>query len=267
MSFQDMKLGLLPPTPDRPALKVSDFLTGIIPKVPEKIDYMEGLKFPIFGNNSYGVCGPVSVAHDRICTTSKISGVVTSPSQEDIWQLYRHSGNTNFDPNLPSDHPRQEDNGVNMQTMLTALNKFGIGARRCMAFARVDAKDIEELKISIAVFGCVLFGVDLQVAQQDQTDNGVWTYSPSKNWGGHAVAGMAYANGIDIATWGKRVKMSDGFIKNQSSEAWVVIFPEHFSEKTFMEGVDFKILKGGYEKLTGRRFPSWELGASAFNLI
>jgi hypothetical protein len=35
-----------------------------------------------------------------------------------------------------------------------------------------------------AIFGGVLHGVDLETAQQDQTDSGLWDYQRSGEWGG-----------------------------------------------------------------------------------
>src|SRR6185295_14375671 len=104
---------------------------------------------------------PVSVANSLKLITLTGDGTEISVTQNDVFDLYRRSGNPNFDPETGKD-----DNGVDMQTMLEALLKGGIGGRTPLAFAKVDAHNLDEVRAAIAYFGCVLFGVDLQVAQQ-----------------------------------------------------------------------------------------------------
>lgn len=249
---QQLKLGLRPATPDKVALKLGDYLTGILPKreFPGEVDHLKGLAFGMYQNDSFGVCGPCSVANSRRLITARLKGEMIPPSQEDVFDLYRRSGNPRFDPRTGRD-----DNGVNMQVMLQAVDRGGIGGVKCLGFARVDAKDIPELEAAIALFGFLLLAVDLQQAQQNQTGRGVWDYRPSGGWGGHAVISGSYAEGIDVITWAKRVRMTDLFVKKQLTEAWVCLWPEHLTDAGFLKGVDLHGLSRDYAALTGRPFP------------
>ncbi len=247
------KLGLLPARPAVQTLEVGDFLTGAIPKYPDNADYLSSVQYGNYANDRYGVCGPVSVANSRRMVTAFLEGRMVAPSQDDVFDLYRRSGNPNFDPATG-----QDDNGVIMTTMLAELVRGGIGGVKCLGFARVNIAKLHELDAAIAIFGAVLFGVNLQSAQQSQTNQGFWKYSPSGPWGGHAVMAGAFPkeNGNDVITWGKRVRMMDDFILNQSMEAYVVIWPEHLRQKQFLESVDIWSMADAFETLTKRRFPT-----------
>ena len=46
-----------------------------------------------------------------------------------------------------------------------------------------------------SIFGASILAVDLDVAQQGQTDAGLWDYvARSGTWGGHAIPGGAYTS-------------------------------------------------------------------------
>jgi hypothetical protein len=66
-----------------------------------------------------------------------------------------------------------------MQTLLELALEYGIGGKKPLAFAKVDAGNLDELHAAVEIFGGVLLGVDLETAQQSQTDNGRWDYKKS----------------------------------------------------------------------------------------
>jgi hypothetical protein len=169
------KLGRQPHDPTRKAIELSDILTGELPKVPPSVDYLDGLKFGMYRNSEFGVCGPTSAANLTREVTARLTGKMLVPTQGDVFKLYRHSGNPGFDPSLSDDDPRQDSNGVNMQTMLQAWMKHGLGDVKPLAFARVDVKKPEVMHAAVAIFGGQLLGVTLQKAQQSQTDAGTGT--------------------------------------------------------------------------------------------
>jgi hypothetical protein len=241
----------------KPALRLGNFLTGVIPQYPLTADRFSSVKdWGLYGNDRYGDCGPVSVANSRKLVSLYLTGNEQSPTQDDVFDLYRRSGNPNFDPNTDAD-----DNGVDMQTMLEAVNSGGISGVKALGFARVQG--IYEIRAAIAIFGFVLLGVDLETSQQTQTDHGLWDYQPSNDWGGHAVLCGQYTSSTEasldrtsVVTWAEIVKMTDAFVQRQVDEAWVVIWPEHLQSKTFLEGVDLATLAADYKALTDREFPA-----------
>lgn len=248
-----LKLGLRPPS-GRPALMLRDVLTGAVPEHPAAADHLTSVQYGLYRNNEFGDCGPVSAANSRRMTTHYLAGAMHAPTQDDVFDLYRRSGNPGFDPATGAD-----DNGVDMQTMLEAVHAGGIGGVRSVAFAKVDVSDGETMRAAVAIFGGLLYGLDLQVAQQAQTDRGIWDWAPSAAWGGHAVLGGRYQPGsVGGITWGRAVDMTDRFLAEQAAEAWVVIWPEHMGDRTFLAGVNVGKLRSAYRDLTGHALPGPE---------
>lgn len=248
------KLGRRAPS-NRPALRLGPLLTGTVPTHPASADHFARVSdWGLYRNDAYGDCGPTSVANSRKLITRYLTTAEQSPTQDDVFDLYRRSGNPGFDPATDAD-----DNGVDMQTMLEAVHAGGIGGIRCVAFAKVDPKDLDEVRAAVSIFGFVLLGVDLEVAQQTQTGAGLWDYGRSSEWGGHAVLAGRYATGLSdrlgVVTWGEVVDTTDAFLGHQLEEAWVVIWPEHLGTQAFQQGVDQGALARDYQALTGREFP------------
>lgn len=246
------------PPKNAPALQLGRLLTGTVPAHPKSADHFSRVREWILGgNDQFGDCGPVSVANSRLLLTAYLTGTPEIASQDDIFDLYRRSGNPDFDPNDPGG---PGDAGVDMQTMLEALVAGGIGGKKALAFAKVDVSNLEECRAAIAIFGDQLLGVDLEVAQQAQTDRGLWEYSRSSEWGGHAVCAGRYSSAtsgddVDVITWAEVVGTTDSFWSHQVQEAWVVIWPEHLTTSAFIAGIDQAQLAADYEALTGRPFP------------
>jgi hypothetical protein len=245
------KLGKRPPLPGRRALMLRDVLTGELPEHPPTADHLIGIAFGMYGNDRWGCCGPASIANLRRMTTYDLTGVTQAPTQADVTDLYVRSTTPPFNPLTGAN-----DNGVYLQELLEAVHGGGIGGIRCVAFAKIDVHDHETLRAATAIFGGVLYGVDLQTSQQRQTDAGTWDYAPSTEWGGHAVPGGQYdADSLRVVTWAELVDMTDDFVTHQADEAWVVVWPEHFGSKAFLDGVDLSRLATAYERLTGQKLP------------
>jgi hypothetical protein len=251
-------LGRRPPT-GAPALQAARFLdlAAVVPEHPAQANYLRPPDVGLYTNDRFGVCGPTSVANSVRLVTRTLTTARVEPTQDDVYKLYRASGNPHFDPATGAD-----DNGVVMQDMLGVLLKQGIGGHKPVAFAKVDHTNLDQVRAAVAVFGFLLLGVDLRVAQQKQTDSGHWTYTAgSPEWGGHAIiqGGYGASTGI-VGSWGEILDYDDAFATYQVEEAWVVIWPEHVGTAAFQLGVDTAALKADYRALTGR-----ELDLSQFN--
>lgn len=251
-------LGRRPPKNAR-ALRLAPLLTGVVPQHPTSADHFAEVRSWILGGNDrYGDCGPVSVANDRLLVTTYLTGRTAPPTQADIFDLYRRSGNPGFDPNDPGG---PGDGGVDMQTMCEALVAGGVGGTKALAFAKVDHTNLDEVRAAICIFGSVLLGVDLEDAQRTQTDNGgPWDYVRSGEWGGHAVLAGRYTGAtsgtdIGVVTWAKVMGTTDQFEQHQLGEAWVVVWPEHLGSAAFTQGMDVATLAADYQAITGRPFP------------
>jgi hypothetical protein len=207
----------------------------------------------LYENDRFGDCGPTSVANSRRLITQALTGTMTAPTQNDVFDLYKRSGNPDFNPTTGAG-----DNGVDMATMLSAIHKGGIGGVRSVAYAKVDTSNIDECRAAIAIFGFVLLGVVLDSAQQAQPL--VWDYRPSPVWGGHAVLSGAYTSAtqgtdVSVISWANRIGATDAFWTQQVQEAWVCIWPEHLGTREFQTGVDTDALNVAYMALTGKPGP------------
>lgn len=253
-------LGRRPHDPQRPVLKLADYLTGEIPSHPGFADYLANVPaWGLYGNNRYGDCGPAAVANQRRQVSQYLGGDMNAPTVEDVFDLYRRAGNPNFDPATGTG-----DNGVVLADLLTACVTGGIGGVKALGYAAVDVTDPDEVRAAIALFGSLLFGVDLDVAQRAQTDaHTPWDYvRRSSDWGGHCVLAGAYTSStaagtvdISVISWAERIGTTDAFCGRQLAEAYVVIWPELLGTTEFDAGVDLAALARDYQALTGRPFP------------
>jgi len=260
------KTGLHKPK-NAPALLAARILSTAAFVIPSSDDNFAGATFGLYGNDKFGVCGPTSLANFVRLVSKRLTGVQVTPSQQDVFALYRLSGNPNFNPNLPEGDPRQEDGGVDMQTMLEATMVHGIGdgtggTLKPVAFAKLNINSDEELRAANAIFGGVLWGARLDTAQQAQTNATPpkWTYKASPVWGGHAILNGKYepeGAGVDaeVISWEKDVETTDSFREHQLEQAWVVIFPWHLEHPAFLAGVNLAVLAAEYKALTGKELP------------
>lgn len=264
------RLGRRPPK-RAPALQLFPSLTGIVPDHPASTDHFTSVEEWILGrNDEFGTCGPTSEANSRLLTTVYLTpDTVHRPTDDDVIDLYRRSGNPSFDPDTGED-----DNGVDLQTMLEASLSGGIGGVKPVCFAQVDHTDRELILAAEAIFGSVILGVILDQVQQEQTDEGLWDYRQSPMWGGHAILSGRYSHPLGtlddhtgtpvralaedrtgVITWATVVDVTDRFLDLQLEEAWVVVWPEHLGSTAFQQGVNLATLAADYTALTGRSFP------------
>lgn len=258
--IRGMRLGRRKPDRDRPVLRFAQFWTGSTPVHPASVDHFATIAdWGLYQNDRFGDCGPTSVANYRKLVTKLLTGTEVSPSQNDVFDLYRRSGNPNFSPTTGAD-----DNGVDMAVMLDAVLKGGIGGTKALAYAKVDVTNQDECEAAIAIFGGLLLGVDLNTAQQAQTDAKppLWDYKRSSDWGGHAILAGKYTGSnavgvsdVSVISWALTVGTTDAFWTRQVEEAWVVIFPEHLGTTQFIQGIDTGSLNSAYQALTGKAGP------------
>lgn len=246
----ELKLGKRP-TVDKPKLKLSRLLTGLLPPHPIGVDNLQKVGgFGLDSNDRFGVCVPTGYDNFKRITTTLLTGKTVVTDQNQVYTWYR-TQNPGFDP---INYRSADDNGMVIQDFLSYLAK----TNEIVAFAAVDHTDPEEMAAALYLFLGLMLGVDLQTAQQDQTDAhpAVWDYSASGEWGGHCIVAGAYDSaGIDVVTWAERVRMTRQFMSQQLDEAWVVIRLEHLLNPGFRAGVDIAALGEGYKQLTGRELP------------
>ena len=257
-------LGRRPSDPDRLRRMIRLRLTGIVPPHPAAADHLSTVPlWMLGGNDQFGTCGPTSIANYLVLLYWGLTGEQITVTDNDVFDLYRRSGNPNFNPVTGAD-----DNGVDMTVMQDALLKGGItithadGSRELvkpLCYAAVDT-DIDTQRAVTSFAGGVIWGADMQVAQQNQA---VWDYvAGSGLWGGHAIVGGKYstpasakAEDEDVISWQETIGTTDNWVAHQLPESYLPIFPILWAHPDFQAGVDQAQLAADYEAVTGRPFP------------
>lgn len=246
----NFKTGACPPVPGRVKLLARNFLkVKELPTVPVSLDDLGGVEFALDKNDTFGVCVPTGFDNLRRLVTQLLTGSRIDASWDDIVAWYR-SQDPDFDPNH---YKEATDQGMVIQYFLEWLVKQGL----ILGFAAVDWTNEEELQAALYVFLGLMIGVNLKASQQGQTTQGFWDTVPgSPEWGGHCVLMGAYEpGGYDVVSWKLRVRMTETFRKNQVTECWVVILPDHIAHPNFRNEFDLEKFSEAYTEITGRDFP------------
>jgi hypothetical protein len=99
------------------------------------------------------------------------------------------------------------------------------------AYGELEPQDHQQLKMAIYAMHGIHMGFWLPVAAQRMTSGGMWDYNGEAggewqpgSWGGHLVFSKAYdKTGVEILTWGQKVKVTWNFIDKYCDEAWAVV--------------------------------------------
>jgi len=265
MPLTSRQLGRRPTDPRRLAEVIPLTLTGVVPAHPTTVDHLGQVRgWVLGGNDRFGTCGPTSVANDAVQSWRYLLGEDVTVADADVFDLYRRSGNPGFDPATGDG-----DDGVDMTVMLDALVSGGItvthadGKREVvkpLCYAKFNPQNPDLVRAVVSIFGGSLFGVDLEQAQQAQTEAGLWDSSQSPEWGGHAILGGGYTSqktGRDVlvVTWAEVIGTTDAFMLHQLQEAFVLVWPALWTHPVFQAGVDQAALAADYQAATGRPFP------------
>jgi hypothetical protein len=241
----------------RPALRLSAYLTGVVPAHPAAADYLTRLAgWQMLGNDSIGDCVAVTWSNTRRLVTAVLS-TENYPPLSQVEALYKTQN-----PGFP-----QQDDGMDIQTCLQYLtNTGGPDGVKALGFAKVDYTSPDEVKAAIAVFGSVWIGINVQQAQQNQFSAGQpWDWVPGSPLdGGHSVVVGGYGEpragqlggDEDFITWSEETSFTDNFWSNGTEEAWVVIWPEHLGSAEFLAGLDLAAFAADYTAITGQPFPA-----------
>jgi hypothetical protein len=247
------RLGLKPTDKKHAVVRIG-WKNGKPPHAPPAADHLKGWGFELGANDHFGTCGPTSVSNHRDMTTYTLAGKETNAPLSCVFDLYKRSGSPNFDPQTG-----RGDDGVSMDTLCEAIQQGGFCGVKAIGYGALSDLSDESLYAAINVFGGVLFAVDLQSAQQSQTDQGLWDYRRTPPWGGHAILAAAFDQTIariDVVSWQSRIGTTASFRAHQLTEVWVPLWPEILTAQTlFDSGVDVAALAADFQALTGKPFP------------
>jgi hypothetical protein len=172
-------------------------------------------------NDRYGCCTAAAIEHLEILWLAN-TGFDYQPTDEVTLALYAAT----------SDFPKADDGAVET-TVLQYLVKNGLP--NCVgndkfAYATLNPKNLDELKLSIQYLGGAYIGVELPITAQTQDDE--WDVVPGASaeiagpntWGGHSVCLVAYdETTFTCVTWGKTLKITNAFMQEYVDEAYGIV--------------------------------------------
>ena len=218
--MHNFKLGKLAPQHDPRVPHLSKHMKMMQPA--PAVDWTKPVKaFSMLANDRAGDCTAVGCLN-LLRTWYANNGFDYEPTDNDALSLY----------SATSDYPK-EDNGAVEATVLKYWSQHGIqtpfGTDR-IAYAALNHLDLNELKLSIQLFGGCYLGVALPLTAQTQDE--IWDVVPEASdeiaapgtWGGHCVVALAYdPDYVIVATWGKLLKVTPAFLQKYLDESWSVI--------------------------------------------
>jgi hypothetical protein len=218
------------------------------------VDRLGGWSWDLGGNDRFGTCGPAFLANHLDLTTAILTGREVNPSDADVFDLYRRSGNPTFDPNKPPGSPG--DDGVFPSLLFKAAAGGGLAGHRLIGWAALADTSDASIQAAVNEFGGV--GVSLELQRAD-LDSSVWVYNPSSPVvGGHLVTAGGYdrATGtLSCVSWRERKELTRPYLDHRLTAAYVPIWPELLQGRFFAAGLDTDRLATDFRGLTGQVFP------------
>lgn len=249
---------------NRPSVPFKDHLrngTAVLPVIPATdtanvLAALNNITFGMDGNDVAGNCVAAASNHGLQTINQILTGVANTWTMDQIWAFYK-TQNPDFDPEGASTDNgpgSAADGGMDIQLALETLVKMGL----ILGFAEVDPTDEDEFDAAIYLGIAVWCGVNLQVAQMDQFDDGDLDWAVvkgSKDDGGHGVPYVYYGTDKKLITWGELYGSTEGFVKKRMTQCFFVLTQAHLDNPTFRAGYDVDSFISAVEKLTGKVFP------------
>lgn len=199
-------LGRLPTEYDYRTLMGAKYVKAVSPPPPVE-DHMSNpnLTVDMALNNQIGDCTIASYDHLTCMWTFNVNGIEVHLTNDQILKAY--SDVSGYDPITG-----QNDNGAVMLVVCKYLKNTGVGGHKVAAFVSLDVNDLEQIKLSIHIFGGVYFGWDVAQFALDQFNAGqswtipsVLTNQQRRIVGGHAVGlGQYDQNRVRCFSWAQK---------------------------------------------------------------
>jgi hypothetical protein len=253
--------GVKPNDPNRPRLYFSTFKK---PKAtpPAFIDYSRIPVIGMLGNDNWGDCVFAGDGHTVEQQTYFGQGVEYQVSESQALAAY--SAVTGFNPNAGPPGENPTDNGAEVQQGLDFLRKTGFGGHKIAAFAQLDPRNMNDVKLAVAEFGAVAVGLAFPDSAMTQFNAGQpWdVVAGSPIDGGHRVTLVGYdATYLYVFTWNAVQKVTYAFwneyIAANGGEAWAHISEDWISAAKGVdpEGIDKYTFGAQFAALTGQANP------------
>jgi hypothetical protein len=245
--MSNLKFGKLTPRHDDRTLMFSKYLTAALPPIlPEysniaivekniKISDVKKL-YPMDGNDQFGCCTMAGAAH--ITTTyNGLIGKKKIPTRSQVLSIYKKLTGG-------------QDTGLVMLDALNYWRKTGLFGEQISAFAKINPKNHDHVKLAIQLFGGIYLGFNVQEnAIKDFQSNTPWT--PGKLTGdGHCVViEDCNQSGVEVLTWGGVILATWDWIDYCVDEMYVAL-PKQASDPKFKPGYNLLQLQADLTAIT-----------------
>jgi hypothetical protein len=197
-----MKLGKLPPKIDSRTLKLANYLDpAALPPLLPAVNWSDAVSaaWGMMDNDQLGDCTCAGLGHIVMAVTANADGIVI-PSDDEILKMYEFIGH--YVPENPN-----SDQGATELDALNFMRNTGLSGVKVDAFADVDQSKLDEVKMTVQLFGAAYIGVQILQADMDNFQAGKpWEVGANDGavLGGHAIPIVDFdANGGNCVTWGQ----------------------------------------------------------------
>lgn len=243
-TFAKMKLGKQAPANDPKDLLFSKYADlTLLPPSPTTLQNNQGLfNWGMMGNDVAGDCTMAAGGH-AIMSWTDSAGSLFIPSRAEVIGAY--SALTGYNPSNG-----QNDNGATCNDALNYMKQVGISGHKILAYTKINNHYQLEVKASIHLFELLYIGVSLPLSAQNQltrwsvTDTSLKGKAAPGSWGGHCVVVVGYnPDGVDIITWGQRIRVTWGFWATYVDEAFAILSPDFFNKGVAINGFNLPLLQ------------------------
>lgn len=171
-----------------------------LPTAPAQVDYAAAVTdWPVYLNDQIGDCTAAGAGHLEEVWSAEVDGAPHEVTDDDVVRFYELQG---YRPGEPD-----TDRGADMLSVLNAWRKEGIGGRKILAFAEVDAQNLDEVRAAAWLFSGLYVGCVITQASVDQFQAGKpWDAVDDEGQvlGGHCIVLVSYDSaGPTFVSWGR----------------------------------------------------------------
>lgn len=217
IDLTNMKLGKKPAVHDKRTMRLSPILKTLKP-APDNLNWVNGVEWPMWKNDTYGCCTQVSVA-SALRTWTYIENKELLLTDGNV--LNNYANESGWNPNIPS-----SDQGAVEVDVLRKWIKDGYqtpnGIDKLINFGYINPRNQDVVKQTIYLMGGLYIGASLPQYCLETTEN-VWNIETSNTEiaGGHAMFIHGYdSEYLHLNTWGQQWKMSWAFFFKYVDEAY-----------------------------------------------
>jgi hypothetical protein len=239
------KLGKKRAIYDQRTLRLSQYLVKEeLPPLPASMNlYQKVSKFGMQGNDEYGNCVVVGMAHAIQTWSANAAREQIIPKEKVIDTYLDATGG--------------DDNGLVVLDFLKFWRKNPLWGHPLGAFVALNPRSMRQLSYACYLFGGVILGVALPEYIEDAK---VWDLPDAAtrgdtepgSWGGHCVHLGAYgqARRFLISTWDEKMPTTAGFVNAYADEAYALLSLDWFTKdhKT-PTGFDWKKLRADLDRI------------------